>query len=226
MLRINHTEIKAIFFDLDGTLINSEPIYNKFWREASASFGLTLTFEQALELRSLDTNLAGLLFEKWYGDYSLYKRVREVRREKMDNFVKDNPIPLKKSAIERLKYLKKVGIKAYIVTATRKEDAIRLTTDNGLYPYLEGIISTKQVKVGKPNPDVYLYALEVANLNHNEVLAVEDSPNGIMSVSNAKIKGIFVPDLTQPTKDLKPYIYKVFDSLADLKVFIENSVKQ
>ncbi len=213
----NLKDIKAIFFDLDGTLINSEPYYNRFWREAVASFGYTLTYEQALELRSLDANLAGNLFEKWYGDYSLYKRAREVRREKMNEYVKSHPIPVKDGAVQILTYLKDRGIKCYIVTATRKDDATKMTQEYGLFPYLEDIISTKEVKVGKPNPDVYLYALEKAHLNPNDVLAVEDSPNGIKSAYNAGIKGIFIPDLTKPTKDLEKYIFKTLNRLTDIK---------
>ena len=225
MLKINNQEIKAIFFDLDGTLIDTEPIYNRFWREAVASFNKVLTYEQALKLRSLDSNMAGKLFEEWYGDFSLYKRAREVRREKMNLYLQTHPISLKPGTVEILKFLKEKGIKSYIVTATRKDDAIRMTSDYGIYEYLEEIISTKQVLKGKPNPDVYLYALEVANLKANKVLAVEDSPNGILSTKNANIKGIFIPDLTQPTSDIENAIYKVFPSLHEFKNYLEALLK-
>lgn len=212
MLKINNKEIKAIFFDLDGTLIDTEPIYNRFWREAVASLGHEMSYEQALSLRSLDNNLARELVKSYYND-DIYEEARSIRKKKMNEYLLSHPIKLKVGTLEVLKYLKEIGVDAYVVTATRKDIAMRMCLDLGITLYLKDIISTKDVKIGKPHPDVYLEALKCSNYKNDEVLAVEDSPNGIKSIYNANIKGIFVPDLTLPDIELLPFIFRVEPSL-------------
>ena len=71
--------------------------------------------------------------------------------------------------------------------------------------------------IGKPEPDIYLYACSQIGEQPEDCIAVEDSPNGIKSAYAAGCKPVMVPDLTQPDEEIKPLLYAVVDSLADLK---------
>ena len=73
------------------------------------------------------------------------------------------------------------------------------------------------VEWGKPKPDIYIYAAKQLGLEPQECIAVEDSPNGIISASDAGCLTVMVPDLTPPEKELLPRLYACCDSLLSIK---------
>jgi DNA helicase-2/ATP-dependent DNA helicase PcrA len=85
----------------------------------------------------------------------------------------------------------------------------------GINEYIDGVISAKDVKRGKPFPDVYLYACEITKTNPNDVVVFEDSPNGLMSSSAAGCFTVMVEDLTPFEKDMN-YVDSAVSSLIEL----------
>jgi len=90
----------------------------------------------------------------------------------------------------------------------------------GLRPYFEKLISATMVAEGKPSPDIYLYACKQLGLAPEECMAVEDSPNGVMSAYRAGCKVVMVPDQTQPDEKLKKCLYACVPTLADISHLI------
>ena len=72
------------------------------------------------------------------------------------------------------------------------------------------------VEHGKPAPDIYLYAAEKLKLAPKDCIALEDSPNGIRSANAAGCKTVMVPDLDQPSDDIKPLLFDIANGLEDV----------
>ena len=70
---------RTLFFDLDGVLLDTEPLYRRFWMEAIVKCGYEMREEEALSLRSLDASLSRAWFAKRYGN-DIYDTVRETRK--------------------------------------------------------------------------------------------------------------------------------------------------
>ena len=87
-------------------------------------------------------------------------------------------------------------------------------------PYFDKLISATMVKEGKPAPDIYLYACRQLGLPPEECIAVEDSPNGVISAYRAGLRVIMVPDQTKPDKELEQYLYACVDSLAQIPEYL------
>ena len=77
------------------------------------------------------------------------------------------------------------------------------------------------VERGKPEPDIYLYAAKKLELAPYECLALEDSQNGIKSASAAGCKTVMVPDLDEPSEEIKSLLYDTAYNLADVKRILE-----
>jgi DNA helicase-2/ATP-dependent DNA helicase PcrA len=89
----------------------------------------------------------------------------------------------------------------------------------GLNDDFDEVISAHEVPRGKPHPDPYAYACEKLGFAPEDCIAVEDSPNGVLSAVRAGCKTIMVPDLTEPDDDLRAQLYAVCPSLdAILKI--------
>ena len=210
-------KIKAVIFDLDGTLLDTEKLLVKYWCRAANELGFPMTREQALTLRSLTHRLVPPLFREWFGENCDYREVRALRMKLMQEHIDRYGLDVKPGAAELLSYLGEKGYLRAVATATDIERAGRLLKTAGLYGSFDRIISASMVEWGKPKPDIYIYAAKQLGLEPQECIAVEDSPNGIISASDAGCLTVMVPDLTPPEKELLPRLYACCDSLLSIK---------
>ena len=209
--------IKAVIFDMDGVLIDTEKHYNAAWCEAARMAGFDFRREHALMLRSCDAGIASKMMKDIFGAEFDYFAIREVRRRLVAERLAKYGLEKKPGIDEILAFLHTKGIKAAVATATGSELAHQHLETIGVKDQFDKIVSAVQVQHGKPEPDIYLYACSQIGEQPEDCIAVEDSPNGIKSAYAAGCKPVMVPDLTQPDEEIKPLLYAVVDSLADLK---------
>lgn len=211
---------KAVLFDMDGTLIDTEKYYRIFWPKAMAEFGYTMTDEQVLSMRSLGRPFAPARLKEWFGRELDYYAVRNRRKELMEECLDKNGIELKPGAEEILKELNRCGIPAAVATATDLERTEKYLKMTGIRKYFAHLISAVQVREGKPSPDIYLYACEQLGLKPEECIAVEDSPNGVMSAYRAGCRVIMAPDQTPADEEIRKYLYGCVRRLDEIAEYL------
>ena len=205
--------IKAFIFDLDGTLLDTEKLLFRYWREAAAQSGYDMSAEQALTLRSLTHKRVQPLFTEWFGEECDYRQLRARRMELMQAHIDRYGLELKPGAAELLDFLGKNGFMRAVATATDADRAAAMLKKAGLDGKFDRIICASMVPIGKPEPDIYLYAAKQLGLEPEECAAAEDSPNGVMSARRAGCFTIMIPDLTQPDEALEEFISLKCESL-------------
>ena len=173
------SNIKAVIFDLDGTLIDTEKFYRINWPKAAAHFGYKMTDEQALALRSLGRPYAAEQFKEWFGQECDYVKIRDYRKILMEETLAREGIQLKPGAIEILTYLRENGITVAMATANEKSRAERYLKKIGLYEYFDKIICADMVEHGKPAPDIYAYACEKFSILPQETVFIDDRAKNI-----------------------------------------------
>ena len=210
--------IKAVLFDLDGTILDTEKYFRKCWPAAFEHFGYTMTDEQALSLRSLGKPFAPVILKEMSGDPNFdYEEVRSYRSKLMEETIEKKGLQLKAGALEILDFLKSRGIVRAVATASPLDRSQRYLEKAGILDYFDRIISARMVKEGKPSPDIYIYACQQLGFAPADCLAVEDSPNGLLSASRAGCKVVMVPDQDQPTEEIKRLLFAEKESLLGLK---------
>lgn len=214
--------VKAVIFDLDGTLIDTEKYYRKCWPLAAEKAGYHMTDEQALSLRSLGKPYAKERFSEMFGEDCDYEGIRAYRKQLMEECLEKNGINLKPGAVELLTFLRGQGIVTALATATDRQRAGRYLKQIGLYDYLDKIICADMVEHGKPAPDIYRYACEQTGFAPQECLAVEDSPNGAKSAVAAGCPVVYIPDQTPLEEELVPVIYACREKLLDIREIIHD----
>ena len=212
--------IKAVIFDMDGVLIDTEKWLNIYWQQAAREAGFAVTREDGLAIRSLAAKYARPYLKGLFGADFDYDAIRARRKELMKNHIAEHGIEKKPYVDEILDYLAEKKIKTAVATATDPERAKQYLTQIGIYDKFDQVISATTVENGKPEPDVYLYACEQIGEKPEDCIAVEDSPNGILSAYRAGLSVVMVPDFTEPDEETAKMLYARVDTLEGLKTIL------
>lgn len=212
--------VKAVVFDMDGLILDTEKLLVKYWCQAANEFGFPMHREHALNIRSLARKFAVPYLQGIFGEEFDYVKIRSRRMELMTEALRQNGLETKRGIVELLDFLKEQGIPAAVATATDFERTKDYLTRVGIFSRFDKIVCATMVESGKPKPDIYLYAAQQLGLPPEQCMALEDSPNGVRSASAAGCITVMVPDLTPPDEELHKLIYAAADSLLDVRDII------
>ncbi len=130
--------------------------------------------------------------------------------------VETEGIPVKKGALELLNYLKEEGIKIGLATSTSEEHARQELEQAGIWDYFDGRVFGSMIKNSKPAPEIYEKACAAIGVDPKYALALEDAPSGIQSACSAGLRVIMIPDMVQPTEEIRQMTWDVKESLLDV----------
>lgn len=215
-------EIKGIIFDMDGLMIDTEKLLHKYWVQAANEFGYPMKIEHVLQIRSLAAKFAIPKLKAMLGEDFDYYKVRARRMELMNQHVEQYGLEKKKGLDELLDYAKKNGYAMAVATATDEERTERYLKSIKKYSYFDEIVCGPMVANGKPEPDIYLEAAKRLQLPVKQCMALEDSPNGILSAYRAGCIPVMVPDLDQPSEETKEMLYGLVSDLTQVIPILEN----
>lgn len=208
--------IKGVLFDLDGTLIDTEKLYQRFWVEAANRLGYPMKHEHALAIRAMAAVYAEPLLRQLVCPEFDYHAVRELRREIMEAYIDEHGVEAKPGLLPLLEALKARGIRIGLATATPEPRARKYLRMVGAEAYFDAVTCASMVKKGKPAPDIYLLAAERTGVMPGEALAVEDAPSGVQSAHAAGIRTVLIPDRDEPDEQLRALCYAIVPSLDDV----------
>lgn len=205
--------IEAVIFDMDGLMIDTEPIYKRALQKAAAELGYHLSDEFAFTLIGLSNPacrnaIAGHLGPGFPLD-EYWKRWPELWREEAE----EHGIAKKPGLDELLSCLKDRGTPMAIATSSsRPQTEFSLRVSGLSFPF-DHIVTGDQIENGKPAPDIFLEASRRLDVSPDRCLALEDSENGVRAAHSAGMVTIMVPDLKQPSDEVRDAAFDVVGSL-------------
>ncbi|MBO5278289.1 MAG: HAD family phosphatase [Lachnospiraceae bacterium] len=213
--------IKAVVFDMDGVIFDSEKCVLECWREVADRHNIPDIEEACRECLGINAAATRERMLKRYGEafpYDEYKKESSALfHEKYD----DGRLPKKPGVHELLEYLKQQKIKIALASSTRQEVVLQELRDGGLLNYFDKVVCGDMVKRSKPEPDIFLKACEELQVNPSDAYAVEDSYNGIRAAHAAGMRPIMVPDMAEPTEEMERLSEVVLPSLFEVKQYLQ-----
>ena len=208
--------IKAVIFDMDGLMIDSERVKLHYRNIVKKDLGYSDDNDIMSEtFGKTKTEIKRIYINKYGPDYPIEEISHRTNVLWMD-YLNKNGVPIKKGLKELLEFLKDNDYKIGVATSTYKDEAEYLLTEANIAGYFDTIATGERAIRSKPYPDLYLEASRLLSVDPEVCLVLEDSPNGVKSAFNAGMKVIMVPDLIEPTDQIREISSYVVDGLADV----------
>ncbi|MCY3025300.1 HAD family hydrolase [Aerococcus loyolae] len=220
------SQIKVAIFDLDGTLVDTEKIYHAGWRHVLKGYGVTISQEILDKMRGGTRQHNNHIIQNLLdGDEALAKEAREKRNEYFKEVVAEGNVDRKEGALELLTYLEDNVIPIAVATSSPQDRGEEILVTSALMPYVDFVLYGDQIENGKPEPDIYLEVLDHYQLSSQDAVVIEDSLNGLLASTRAKIPSFYVPEVPLKDEDLEQvdeaYLIGIYDSLIEVKNELE-----
>ena len=188
------TRVDAIIFDMDGLLVDSEPLWRIAEIETLSAVGVPITEEDAVQTTGLRTDE---VVELWYARYPWpdppRKEIEARIITRLIALVRERG-KLMPGVIETLQAVSGAGYPLAIASSSSSEIITAVLDTLGIASYFQVAQSAEHEPYGKPHPGVYIEAARRLGVEPRQCLAFEDSPNGVIAAKAARMRCIAVPD--------------------------------
>lgn len=212
--------IRAVVFDMDGTLIDSESLGFHIWDIICEREGIEVPTALIKSFVGRSRKSVLDLIDAYEGDSERTRRMYFESRELYAELSKTELEP-KPHAAETLAALRDAGFRLALATSSKRSDAVEQLTRLGMIDYFETVTCGEDAARSKPDPDIYLVACQSLGLGPGVCAAVEDSPNGVRSAHASGAYTILVPDVIEPTEEIASLADVVLDGLDQIPAALE-----
>ncbi len=187
-------QLRAILFDHDGTLVNSEPVHYRMWAQVLQRYGLALTEQQyKAHYAGVPTPANAIDLVRRFGIDESPERLAEAKNAATREYLDRQAFPLMSGVEEAISCFHNAGLKLAVVTGASANGVQTTLRVNEFTDYFSAVVSGDDVRASKPAPDCYFLALERLGVTAAECLAIEDTQHGLEAAFRAGINCVALP---------------------------------
>lgn len=194
--------IRAIVFDFDGLILDTESNEFKAFQEIYAQHGQTLTLEVWSGCVGTDLSVFNPYdhLEQCLGQQVNRDAIRSLKQQKYDELMLREKI---RPGVEAyLQEAKRLGLRIGLASSSSRQWVTGYLSRFGLLDHFDCIRTRDNVRKVKPDPELYLQAVQALGVEPHEAVALEDSPNGALAARRAGLRCVIVPN---PVTDTLPF---------------------
>ena len=216
---------KAVIFDVDGTLLNTEKIYIEAWLAAGKYMNIPITYEAVKRTRAIDRVGSIKIFRELCGDDFPYDEVYVHRRRIAEEIIEERPAEAirMEHTLSTLNWMKERGIRMAAASTTEHSITVSHLKKTEIADYMEVVLGGGKVPPGrgKPHPDIFLLAAEHLGVKPEECVVVGDTPADVNGGYAAGMTVILIPDQVPANEETTAKSWKILDNIGQLPAALE-----
>ena len=214
--------IKAVLYDMDGTILDTMVIYERAWAYADEVYGLggraaaLVPLLGGMNYTDCMTTVRAHLGADF--PYAEFRRFLEAR---FDEIANTEGIPCKSGAPEIFDRVRKMGLRQILVTSSAPPHVFPYLKIAGIENVFDGVITGDMVVHSKPDPEIFLLGAKEAGCEPCECVVVEDAVHGARAGIAAGMKTIMIPEYPPIPEDIRAKLWHECKTLAEIPALIE-----
>jgi HAD superfamily hydrolase (TIGR01509 family) len=212
--------VKAVVFDMDGLLLDSEVVYCEALAATAAEMGAELPEHVFKRMIGHTWPGSAAVLRDHFGEGFDSDALR-TRSVELFYEIAAAGLALKAGVVEILDHLEARGLPRAVVTSSRRQEAERHLGHHGLLDRFDFILANGEYPAPKPDPAPYLAAAARLGLAPADVLALEDSHNGVRAAAGAGMMTIMVPDMLDATEEMHALCIRIARDLHEVRELLE-----
>jgi len=213
---------RAVIFDMDGLMLDTERIAMITCKRAAEDFGYAIVDDIYLQVIGRTVEDTYRIFCGALGEDFPFHDIRNRRLTSTEEYLHRYGLPKKPGLIEVLGLLQNCSVPKAVATSTRQEDAYDRLRVAELCHCFDAIVGGDEVVRGKPAPDLFLLAAERLKTTPTDGIVLEDSDAGIRAAQAAGMTPILMPDLKEPSDEVRALASWVYPSLHEVRELCSN----
>ena len=219
------SECKAIIFDMDGLMIDTERLALKAWQLAGADFGYPISDEIFITMVGRNRRDSDCILVEIFGSDFPVDAVRKKRRTYVDGWIDEGKLAVKSGLLELLGFLGEISMPKAVATSTGYERAVYKLSLTNLLEHFPIVIAGDQIQKGKPAPDIFLAAAAQLGVLPEGCLVLEDSDAGIQAAYDAGMTPVMIPDMKPPSEKSLAFAHRIFEGLEEFHDYFRESLE-
>jgi HAD superfamily hydrolase (TIGR01509 family) len=211
--------VRAVVFDMDGLLIDTEQVMWTCMCDASRAVGHEMPFATFQTMIGMNHVENDKVLAAHFGVGDLRAAFRAEMRSRVDRALGAG-VCLKAGVIEILDRLDDLGLPRAVATSSRRDDVDRHLGPLGLIERFDAFVTGEAVTHSKPHPEPYLKAALALGVDPAVCLALEDSHNGVRAAASAGMMTIMVPDILEPTPEMGELCIRIARDLHEVRALL------
>ena len=203
----------AVFFDMDGLMLDTETLAREAWYETMRAFGVALTDDVYLRVLGTTGARTRQIFIEAYGANIPIDEMYIYKQAYIDRAIALGRIAAMPGLLALLDWLDARNIKKAVGSSTARALVMKKLSAVNLLDRFPVIVGGDDIEHGKPAPDIFLRCAALLDVSPAECIVLEDSNNGVRAAHAAGMHCIMVPNLKPPDDDVKALTWRIVASL-------------